>query len=427
MVQGSNEAGGAASSFPALRAFASRDFRLLWAGAFISFVGSWVQNVAQGWLIYDLTRDPEKLALVGLFQMLPVTLLGPFAGTFADRFNKRYLLAGTQIVFAANAAILGSLYSWGTLQVWHIYVGALCVGIAGTMEVPGRQSIVSRVVPPEDLSAAVPLNAMTFNFARIVGPSIGGWLLATWGVSVCYWLNAFTYLGLIGAALAIRADLSSRYAGGQPVLDLVLEGMRFTLRDRRLKTLFLMECAISVFALFYLNLMPAIARDVLGLGKQGLGTAMTMIGFGAISALIMVLLLSQKPIKGLLVKSSMIGLGLALMGLSLCRSPGPAFICLFFAGFFAITQFNTTNTLFQLLSPDRLRGRVIAMHVWALSGIGPVGIYGFGWLAKRIGLAEALATGATLVLISAALAIWKGDPLREVAPHPQHQAEPKTS
>ncbi len=401
------------AKIPSLRAFAHRDFRLLWTGAFLSFIGSWVQNVAQGWLVYDLTRDPQKLALVSMLGMLPVTFIGPFAGVFADRLNKRIVLVITQAIFATSAGTLALLTYFGHVQYWHILTCAMVVGLAGAVEVPTRQSIVSRVVPAKDLSAAVPLNALTFNLARVMGPAVGGFLLAQFGPGACYGINSISFFALIFAGLAIRADLRSTQDRGQPMLDLMFEGMRYTMRDKRLKTLFLMECSISLFALFYLSLMPAVARDVLGLGKQGLGLAMTMVGIGAIGALIMVLNLTHKPIKGLLVKISMFGLGTALMILAFSRTEFPAFFALAMAGFFAIIQFNTTNTLFQLLSPERLRGRVLSMHIWALSGVGPIGIYFFGWLAKRASIPIALGTGATLVLISAIVAVLFGDPLRE--------------
>ncbi len=388
---------------PSLRAFRHRDFRLLWGGAFLSFVGSHVQNVAQGWLVWKMTGDTSKLAFVSFCGMAPVSLLGPFAGTLADTLNRRVVLVISQALFAVGALYLAAATYWHFVEYWQIVVVALILGLVSAVEMPTRQSLVSKVVPIEDLAAAVPVNAMTFNLARMLGPAIGGPLLASFGPETCYLVNGLSFAALIFAALAIRADLRAVPREPQPIADLLLGGVKYTFRDNRLRTLFLMESTVSVFALFYLSLMPAIAANMLHLDAKGYGHAMTSVGVGAMAGLLTLLFLADKPVKALLVKVSMTMMGLALVTLSFIREPWIAFFLMALAGMSGVVQFNTTNTLFQLLSPPNLRGRVLSMHIWALSGLAPFGILFFGWFARQVSIPSAILLGGSIVLAGALL------------------------
>lgn len=382
------------------RVFRYRDFRILWIGSFLSFTGSWVQNVAQGMLVYELTGDEAKLAFVTFCSMAPVTVLGPFAGTFADAFNKRTILITTQALMASGALFLAAASYFGFIAYWHILMVALLFGLVGCFEMPTRQSIISKVVPPEEISAAVPLNALTFNAARIIGPGIGAVMYATAGAQLCYTINGFSYLGLIIAVMLIRTDLSPVAREPQPILDLLLEGMRYTFKDLRLRTLFVMEGIVSAFGIAYLALIPAFARQLVEVQygpafaaltsdqvreatSKLVGGTMTSVGVGAIFGLLLSTSLAHKPGKAKMIMISMTSLALGLMLIPFARTPWLAFPLFAVLGGSAIIQFNTTNSLFQLLSPERLRGRVIAMHVWALAGLGPFGMLLFGYIARE--------------------------------------------
>ncbi len=382
------------------RVFRYRDFRILWIGAFLSFTGSWVQNVAQGMLVYELTGDEAKLAFVTFCSMAPVTVLGPFAGTLADAFNKRTILITTQACMAAGALFLAAASYFGFIAYWHILMVALLFGVVGCFEMPTRQSIISKIVPPEEIAAAVPLNALTFNAARIIGPGIGAVMYATAGAQLCYLINGISYLGLITSATLIRADLSPVAREPQPILDLLLEGMRYTFKDLRLRTLFIMEGIVSAFGIAYLALIPAFARQLVEVQygaafaaltaeqvreatSKLVGGTMTSVGIGAILGLLITTSLAHRPGKAKLVTMAMSSLALGLMLIPFARTPWLAFPLFAILGGSAIIQFNTTNSLFQLLSPERLRGRVIAMHVWALAGLGPFGMLLFGYIARE--------------------------------------------
>jgi MFS family permease len=414
------------------RAFRHRNFRLLWFGAFLSFIGSFIQTVAQGWLVYEITGDKAKLALVTFCSMAPVSVFGPFAGTLTDMFNKRAVLIWAQALFGIGALTLGILTHMGRVQYWHILAVALLFGFVTTIEVPTRQSLISRVVPQEDLAVAVPLNAMTFNSARIIGPAIGGLLLTWFGPGICYDLNGISFIALIFAVLAITADMRATQMEPQPMGDLLVEGMKYTFRDQRLRTLFIMEALTSGFGLFYASLMPAIATEMLHLSETGYAFALTTVGFGGITGLLLTTYLADRPIKGKIVRSSMALMGVALLLLGFIRTPWLAFPLLAITGASAIMQFNTTNTLFQILSPEHLRGRVLSMHLWALSGLGPIGTLFFGWFSEYSktphtlliagasiptptgGLPLALNIGGTGILMGAAWGWYKVTDLSEV-------------
>ena len=380
------------------------DFRLLWTGAFLSFLGTWIQSVAQGWLVYDITNDEAKLAMVSFCGMIPMAFLGPISGALIDTLNRRKILVVAQAIYGCNALFLAAAVHFGFVSYAQIIAISLINGVVNSFETPARQSLVGTMIPPEDLSAAVPVNAMTFNLSRVLGPAIGGQLLALLGAQLCYLINGLSYLALIFAVLAIRANIGRRAAPREPIIDLMMEGWRYTFRDLRLRTLFFMEGTTSMFGLAYIALMPAIAKDMLGLDKRGLGYAMTAIGVGTMTGLILLMMLSERKIKAVLVRIAMTTFSLGLIGLSLAKSPVVAFPLLSVVGGSAIMQFNITNTMFQLLSPENLRGRVMALHIWALSGAGPLLLPVFGALAGSVGLPLTVRLMGSVVLAGAGLA-----------------------
>ncbi|MBL8087657.1 MAG: MFS transporter [Chthonomonas sp.] len=382
-----------------LRAFQHRDFRLLWIGAFVSFFGSWIQNVAQGFLVYELTRDVRALAMVSFLASAPSAVLGPILGAMTDLVNRRVVLIICQAVYGINALFIALMITTGNIHYHMILAVALINGIVTCVEVPTRQSLVGSIVAAEDISAAVPINAMTFNLARLLGPSVGGFLAATFGAQACYAVNGFSYLALIASVFMIRANISARTTRSEPIKDLVLEGMRFTWRDRSLRAVFICEAIVSGCGLFYISQMAAITREMFGLDQRGLGLSMSAIGVGTMTSLIVTMGLSHKPIKTLLVRLSMVSCGVSLLVLSLLSHPAAAFITFACIGASVVMLFNTCNTLFQLLSPERLRGRTLSMHVWALNGFGTITTPIFGLIAHSHGLRTALQVGAACVLI----------------------------
>ena len=413
--------------------FAIRDFRLMWTGAFIIFTGSWVQIVAQGYFVYQLTGEESKLALVNFANSMPVFVLGFIAGSLADSFDKKKVLIACQALFAVCSGLLATLTYRGEAQYWHVLAVSFFLGIVACVEMPTRQSVVSRVVPMEQLAAAVPINAMTFNAARIAGPAIGGMLLAKFGVSACYLLNSMTFFGLIAAVAAIKTPLKPEKRQPQPIKDLVFEGALYTYREHRLKLLLILESITAVFGIVYVTLIPAYVVQAFGhhdsstqAAKVAIGNAYTSMGAGAIVGLLLAIRVSDSPRRGRSVVISMVTLFLSLIGMSLAKTPVLAYACFAVAGASTLTQFNTTNALFQILSPERLRGRVLAMRIWALNGLSPFGIVFLGWLATQTratplpllgsGVEAALRFGSVFVGAGALYGFTQLDKLSDLTP-----------
>jgi MFS family permease len=386
-----------------VRAFRHRDFRLMWGGAFLSFIGSWVQTVAQGYLVFQLTHSNQLLALVSFCGSVPTTIFGPIAGSLADIVDRKKLLVVTQIIFASGAFYLAAATYFQFVTYWQIITVALILGVVATVEQPVRQSTVSSCVPPEDLPVAIPLNAMTFNISRLIGPAIGGLLLAVTGTASCYFVNGLSFFALIFAALALRADLSPKQRAPQPVRDLITEGALYTFRDRRLRTLFALEAIVSMCGLTYLIQMPAIAEQMLHDKLRGMAIGYVAVGTGTVSALAIIMQLADRSVRALMIRSAMTVLGFALFALSFARTVFAAFPIFALLGMCAVTHFNITNTLFQTLAPPRLRGRVLAMHMWALSGLGPFGTLAFGYIAEHYGLPMSLRIGGAIIVVGA---VW---------------------
>lgn len=387
-----------ASDSKFVRVFRHRDFRIMWMGAFLSFVGSWVQNVGQGFLVYDITQSKEKLALISFCGMVPVTFLGPFGGSIVDRFDRRKLLIWTQVMLALGSFIVFFSYlSMGRKMPIEILVFvALMGGTVSCLEMPARQLVIADTIPREDLPVAIPFQGLTFNLARVVGPAIGGILLATIGVQACYLVNGISFAALVIATLAIRTQLSVSKGKGEPIGDLLKEGYLYTMQEPRLRALFYLETGVSLFALFYLVQLPALAKDILHLGTRGVGDVYTAVGVGSILALTLTAKTADLHIKGYLVRGAITAMAVGLAGLALLENRFLVFGILVMLGMASVTLFNTCNSLFQLIAPERLRGRVLSMHIWALSGVGPLGVYPFGLLAEHYGLKIALGWAAGL-------------------------------
>lgn len=391
------------ATWQGFRAFSIRDFRLIWIGAFLSFTGGQIQMVAQGAYVFEITRSNSALGLVAFASMVPVTILGPFMGVLVDVLDRKKVLVTCAIVLAAATAWNAATASLGVLTFAQILVVALIGGLVQTIEPTSRQTIIREVVGEENLASAVPLQAMTFNLARVVGPALGGIISAAYGFAVCFWINTFSFGFVIVTTLLIKTPLSIGERKPQPIKDLLFEGMLYTVREKSLKTIFVMEGALSLFGVAYLFQMPAVASDLLGLDKAGLGFLYSVIGLGAITGLVTLALISHHRIKSILVRGAMATFAIALFALSLAPTVAVAIPCLALLGACTIMQFNTTNTLFQLLSPQALRGRVLSMHLWAIAGLSPIGNLLIGFLADSFDLRVALATGAVGV---AAVALW---------------------
>jgi len=375
-----------------------RDFRLYWIGAFLSFVGSWIQNTGQQWLVFDLTNSEQALGLMTFIGAAPMFFLSPFGGWLADRANKRMVLVVCQSTFAISAFFLAFAVWQGYATFWMITAVAFVNGCTSVIEIPTRQSMISDLVPAEDLASALPLSSATFNTARILGPAIGGLLLGAYGPGACYFINGISFSAIIIAVLAIRSDLRSTSDRSASLRESLFEGMRHVAATPAFRTLVLMMMATAVCAMFYIALLSAFAERVLSVGAQGFGYLLTSTGVGAIIGLLTITWLSTKPVKGWIPIIAMCGLGGSLFVVSLTQHLLHACLALGMMGFFGVGQMVGTNTALQYFSPPELRGRIISVHVWSMAGLNPVGALLFGKLAEEIGVPVTFRIGGIIVL-----------------------------
>ena len=387
------------------------NFRVFWTGQLVSLVGTWMQTVAQAWLVLELTGDPLALGIVAACQFVPVMVLGLFAGVFADALPKHRTLITLQAGMLVLALILGLLTVTGAVQVWHVYVLAVALGCLNALEMPVRQSFAFEMVGREDLVNAVALNSAAFNGSRIIGPAIAGLLIGTVGIAVCFFINAASYVAVIIGLMAMHTDelrsparaVMQRTFGG--VVDQLTEGLRYV---RATPMVFVPILVLGVVATVGLNFsvtIPVLARDVLGGGPDTYGFLMAASGIGSLSSAL-ALAFGQRPtIRLLLIGAGAIGVSLMLLGTS--RWLPASLVLMLVLGWGVIAMAATTNTLIQLTVPDELRGRVMSVYTTVFAGSTPIGGLFAGAIAAIAGVPMALIVGGALALLAAVVAGWR--------------------
>lgn len=382
------------------RALRHRDFRLLWTGQLVSLSGSWMQSVAQGWLVLRLSDSPFLLGLVGFCSYAPVLALSLLGGVAADRVARRRALLWTQGGAMVLAAILALLTGAGVVRVWHVAIIAIGLGTVTAFDIPIRQALLQELVGREDLPNAIALNSMAFNAARLIGPAVAGIALAAWGETVCFALNALSFL----AVLAGLARMSPRPAPTR-ARDSWLAGIRRVLgyawRTPRVRIVLLLVAVSSVFGMPYSILMPAFARDVLGVGSRELGFLVGASGAGSIVGALFLARRRSTSGTGRTVAAAMALFGAAIVGLSLMRSFGTSVALLALVGAAMIVQMATSNTYLQTTAPPELRGRVVSLYTLCFIGMAPFGSLLSGLLASRFGVRAAVGAGGGVCLVAA--------------------------
>jgi len=403
---------------PALRrglsAFRQRNYRLYFGGQIVSLVGTWMQQVAQAWLVLQLSGgDPLWLGIVAAAQFMPVVILGLFAGILADTLPKRQTLIGTQTVAMILAALLAILTVTGVVQIWMVLVLAIALGCSNAIDMPARQSFVVEMVGPADVGTAVALNSAMFNGARVIGPAVAGITIGLVGVAAAFALNAVSFLAVIAGLVLMRDDelfsprLIERPRTVGAVRQSLAEGLGFV---RRTPVVLLAVTVMGLVATFGMNfsvVVPPLAEDVLHSGAIGYGFLMTAGGLGATIAAISLAMSGQpRPAR---IAIGAIVLGVALIALAASSSYAISLICMLFAGGGGIAMSATANATIQLAVPDGLRGRVMSVYTTVFSASMPAGGLLMGSLASAVGIAEAIAIGGILSAVTGVAAvIWWG-------------------
>jgi MFS family permease len=383
------------ATFAALR---HRNFRLFFAGQLFSLVGTWMQSVAQGWLVLQLSNSALMLGLVGASSSAPILALSLVGGTLADRLSKRHLLIATQCAAMLLAFGLWGLVASGAVQTWHVLVMALGLGVVMSFDIPTRQAFVVEMVGKEDLVNAIALNSSAFNAARMVGPAVAGVLIASAGTANCFLINGLSFLAVIAALFLMDSRLLNgpRQPGRSSLREGLGEIRQFLGQSRPQLVVLCMISVLSVCILPYAVLMPLFARDVLAVGARGLGVLMSATGVGAMTGALTVATFGGRGSRSRWLFSSSLLVSASMLGFSLSRSYPLSLALLFFGGFGIVAQATTSNGFLQLSVPDALRGRMMGLFGIMFMGMMPLGNLVAGFLAHLFGAPLALGLGACL-------------------------------
>ncbi len=386
-----------------LRAFKHRNFRLFFWGQLISVIGVWMQSTALQWLVYRITGSQTSLGLVTFINFLPVLLFSLYMGVIVDRFPRRRLLLFTQSWFTVFALVLALLTWLGLVQYWHILVLSFLLGIGNSLDMPTRQAFVVEMVDDDrnDLMNAISLNSILFNIARIIGPAIGGVIVAAVGEAPTFAINGISYLAVILALALMRITPLKEAQRDGSSLQKIKVGFQYILDQKNILGLVLLVAAFSMVGFGALTLVPVFAKDILDIGVTGYGQLLSAQGVGALIGGVLLVLFGDHFHKGKLLFFSRIILGPSIIGLALSRLPWLSMALMALLGFSFITQLVITNTLIQTIVPDGLRGRILSAYTWALGGFYPLGSLMIGALGDQIS-----APGAALISGIACLIIF---------------------
>lgn len=381
------------------RALRNRNYRLYYTGQSISLTGTWMQTIAQAWLVLQITNSKVALGTVTMLQFLPITIFVLFAGVIADRVPKRNFILVTQVLAMTQALILTTLVWSGRVELWHVYVLALMLGVANAFEQPTRQAFVVEMVGKDDLMNAVALNSGMFNGARLVGPAVGGVIIAAVGVKAAFLLNGISFVPVIASLLMM--DLSKLYTthnrqtGKVNPIGELREGLSYSFRTPRVMLIIILVAIIGTFGYNFTVMLPLLTRYVLNRGSSGLGFMTAAVGLGALISALTLASKSQERAR----RTLFVGAGAFAVLLGLVAASQWFYLTLFFLLLLGVanTAFAATaNTSLQLATPDYLRGRVMAIYMLLFAGSTPIGGFFTGFMADRVGVQATVGIEAAL-------------------------------
>lgn len=396
-----------------LRVFRHRNYRLFFGGQAISLPGTWMQSMAQSWLVYRLSESSFMLGALGFAAQLPLFVLSVFGGALADTRDRRAILVGTQVASMLLALTAAVLTMTDVVRVWHVFVLATALGIVNAFDVPTRQSFIMDMVGREDLPTAIGLNSSMFNAARVVGPTLAGLVVAAAGEGWCFLGNAVSFVPVIAGLLMMRLPAHVPPPPGPSTLQRIREGLGFAARHEGIRTTLLLVGATSLIAVNYSVLMPVVADKVLGGNAKTLGLLLGAAGAGALlGALCLALRRGSNGLSRWALYAAA-GLGTSLTAFALCRTVWAALLALVPVGMCMVVLMASANTLLQIMSPDAYRGRVMALYSMMFLGMGPFGSLLGGTVAHALGPSATLLLSGIVCLGNA---LWFGVWLRRHGP-----------
>jgi MFS family permease len=386
-----------------------RDFRVFSVGQLVSLIGTWMQRVAQAWLVLELTNSPFKLGLISSLQFAPVLLVAVPAGVITDRMSKRRLLILTQAVLMLQASVLTVLVWTGLVQYWHVAVLATVYGLAQVIDMPTRQAFVADLTGRSHLMNAIALNSAMFNAARLVGPAVAGLLIARFGLPVAFLLNTLSFMAVIGALLALRTEGSPHPSAGTTMLEKIRGGLQYASTTPLIRFVLTLLLSVSFFVLNFNVLVPLVTKHMLHGDAGDFGWLMASLGGGAIvGALTLALVVHGRPPIGLPVTAGLLA-SAGTVALSFASSVPMAAATLAVMGLSQITFQATCNSILQLTAPDGLRGRIMSLYSLVFAGVTPFGALAVGWIAEAFGTPAACAIGGAggLLSVAALTVVWR--------------------
>ena len=399
------------------RALRHRNFQLFFSGQLISLIGTWMQTVAQSWLVYRLTGSGLKLGAVGFASQIPVFLFAPLGGIVADRTNRKHVVIATQVASMLLAFALAALTLTHTIdhRVWMIFVLAALLGVVNAFDIPGRQSFLVDMVGRGDLMNAIALNSSMFNGARVIGPAIAGVLVARLGEGWCFFANGVSYIAVIAGLVLMNVHAPARVSADTSPWEHIVEGFQFVNRTAPIRALMILLGLVSLSGMPYVVLMPLFADKILHHGGQELATLIgshdlgavrlgILMGAAGVGALLGALTLAVRSgVKGLgtWVSVCCAGFGISLMLFSFSKSFWLSVLLLLPVGYFVMLQMASSNTLIQVMVPDVLRGRAMAVYSMMFMGMAPIGALLGGALSDRLGAPLTVAIGGFASVLGA--------------------------
>ena len=393
-------------TFAALR---HRNYRLWFIGQLVSLLGSWMQVTAQGFLVFQLTHSSAYLGYVGFAGGAPTWLFTLYGGVVADRIPRRTLMIITQTSMMILAFLLAALTFLDLVRPWHILVLAFFLGMANAFDAPARQAFVTDMVPREDLTNAIALNAAMFHAATTTGPAAAGLTYALFGPAWCFTVNGISFVAIIAALLMMRMPQLTKPAAKQSTFRELQEGIRHAVTDPIIRTLVIIVGVTSCFGISLTTLIPAWAVNILKGDATTNGLLLSGRGIGALCGALLIATLGRLPFKGKLLSLGMFGFPLCLLAFALAHQLALSLLSIVGVGMGLILVLNLANALVQTLTPESLRGRVMSVYMMTFFGLMPIGAMSIGMLAEHFGEVAAVIVNGLLALVFAA-AVWSAAP-----------------
>jgi MFS family permease len=383
-----------------LRSLRHRDYRLFLTGQLISLIGTWMDTVAESWLVYRLSHSALLLGLAAFASQIPVFVFGPLGGVLADRHDRRKILLWTQTLSGVLAMVLAILTLTHAVTIWQVIALAAGLGLVNAVDMPTRQAFVVDLVERKDLMNAIALNSSMFNAARVVGPAVAGLLVAGVGEGWCFFANALSYIAVIIGLAMIRSRQRTGHGSGTSAVHQLKEAFRFVVREKPILVLLLLLAVVSLAGMAYSVLMPIFADEILNGGPRGLGLLMGSAGVGALGGAVTLAMKREIDGLGRWITLGATGFGAALIVFGQSRLLWLSFVVMLVAGYAMMVQMSSLNTVIQSMVPDRLRGRIMAIYTATFMGMAPLGALLSGTLAHRIGAPLTVGLGGAICMLA---------------------------